>query len=128
MKDSPFSVTLTARDQFNNTVPSFDGTVSLTGGIGGGTTGTLFNGSPVPTQSGSGNYTLGHSFTPSSDITVTAARSYFGTKMSIWTDAGLLLASVPITAPSGSWSETPFPARFNWKRVRRIGWRSIQGD
>src|SRR5205085_2117498 len=37
----------------------------------------------------------------------THVRHYFGTKVSIWTDAGVLLASQNVTSAPGIWRETP---------------------
>jgi len=34
-------------------------------------------------------------------------RHYFGSKVSLWTESGALLTSVPITAAPGNWSVTP---------------------
>jgi len=34
-------------------------------------------------------------------------RHYFGTKVSIWSDAGTLLASQNVTSAPGAWTETP---------------------
>src|SRR5262249_55528974 len=45
--------------------------------------------------------------TPNANLTVTHVRSYFGTRVSIWTDAGILLASQNVTSSAGAWVETP---------------------
>ena len=63
--------------------------------------------SPVHTNIGSGSYTLGYAFTPNTNLTVTAVRHYFGTKVEIWTDTGTLLASQNVTSVPGTWVETP---------------------
>jgi uncharacterized repeat protein (TIGR01451 family) len=41
---------------------------------------------------------------------VTHIRSYYGTKVSIWTDAGALLASQTVSGIAGSWTETQLPS------------------
>lgn len=101
----PFPVTITAQDALNNPIPAFSGTVTLTGLVGGGTTSDLL-GSPVHTHSSSGNWTLGYAFTPAANLTVTHVRHYFGTKVSIWTDTGTLLAAQNVTSTPGTWVET----------------------
>ena len=63
--------------------------------------------SPVANQTNTGSWTLGYAFTPSTNITVTHVRSYFGTKVSIWTDTGTLLASQSVSSVPATWVETP---------------------
>ncbi|MCK4718927.1 MAG: DUF4082 domain-containing protein, partial [Thermoplasmata archaeon] len=58
------------------------------------------------TTGAAGGYTLGWSFTPSEDITVNSVRHYFGTKVSIWTDGGALLAWENVNSIDGQWNET----------------------
>lgn len=121
--NQPFPVTITARDIAENVTTSFTGRVSLTAS-GGVTTGTLLN-SPVVSESFFSfvTQTLGYAFTPVADISVTALRSCCGSKVSIWTNSGQLLTSVPITAPHGAWSETPLAAPLQLKAgvTYRIG-------
>jgi autotransporter-associated beta strand protein len=62
--------------------------------------------SPVNTFSSSGTWTLGYAFTPNANLTVTHVRSYFGTKVEIWTDTGTLLASQSVSSVPGTWVET----------------------
>jgi hypothetical protein len=102
----PFAVTITAQDYFNGTATNFTGTVALSGSIGGSSTNTILP-APVNISSSSGAWTLGYAFTPSTNLTVTGVRSYFGTKVSIWTDGGTLLASQNVTSVPGTWVETP---------------------
>jgi hypothetical protein len=52
------------------------------------------------------DYTLGYSFTPGTNLVVPAVRSYFGDKVSIWTDSGVLLASRNVASVPGTWVET----------------------
>jgi uncharacterized repeat protein (TIGR01451 family) len=106
----PFSATITAVDTFNNPAPAFNGTANLTGTVGGGGFTGYVLGNILASSSSSGGYTLGYSFTPNTNLTVTHVRSYWGTKVSIWTDAGALLASQTVGGTSGSWTETPLPA------------------
>lgn len=54
-----------------------------------------------------GTFTLGYAFTPTTDLRVTHVRTYFGTKVSIWTDAGVLLAAQNVPSVPGTWMETP---------------------
>ena len=103
----PFGVTVTAQDYYNGIATNFTGTVTLSGvGEGGVTTNTILS-SPSYQSYSSGSYTLGYAFTPNTNMTVTHVRHYFGTKVSIWTDAGLLLASQNVTSVPGTWVETP---------------------
>ena len=103
----PFAVTITARDEFGSVVSNFTGSVSLSGWLDGGLTTNTILGSPVDTYSGSDNYTLGYAFTPNTNLTVTHVRHYFGSKVSIWTDGGALLAAQNVTSVPGTWMETP---------------------
>ncbi|WP_395741241.1 M36 family metallopeptidase [Prosthecobacter sp.] len=108
MVNAPFPVTVSAKDASGATMTNYEGTVSLSGGIGGtGTRGTLLNSPDYSFTYNNGAFTLGYAFTPSRDITVNAVRSYSGSKVSIWTDAGALLVSAAVTGPNGTWTETP---------------------
>lgn len=104
---APFAVTLTAQDYFNSTASNFNGAVMLSGI---GTTNSILGG---PAHSGSAvksATTVGYAFTPNADLTVTHVRHYFGTKVSIWTDAGVLLATQQVASVLGTWVETPLAA------------------
>ena len=101
----PFNVTLVAQDTFNRTVTNFTGTVALSGGTGAMPT-NIFGGADF-TNSFDGDYTLGFSFVPKVDITVTHFRHYTGTRVSLWTDAGAVLASRTVASSPGTWLETP---------------------
>ena len=103
----PFSVTISAQDYYNTTASNFTGTVALSGeGGGGGTTNKIF-GDVASASYSSGTYTMGFAFTPNTNIVVTHVRSYSGTKVSIWTATGTLLASQPVSGTAGTWTETP---------------------
>lgn len=103
--DAPFSVSIAAEDAFNNLVTNFTGTAALGGGTGAMPT-NFFGGAPF-TNSGTGDFTIGFSFVPKADLTVTHFRHYSGTKVSLWTDTGLQLASEIVSSSSGNWLETP---------------------
>ncbi len=106
----PFAVTLTAQDAFNVTVSNYSGMLPVRAtGPGALRTNTVL-GEVVHTSSGSGNFTLGYSFTPKTNLTVTHVRHYSGTKVSIWTDAGVLVASQNVSSSVGSWRETALAA------------------
>jgi uncharacterized repeat protein (TIGR01451 family) len=102
----PFAVTITAQDYFNGTATNFTGAVALSGSTGASSTNTILP-APAYISSSSGDWTLGYAFTPSTNLTVTGVRSYFGTKVSIWTAGGTLLASQNVTSVPGTWVETP---------------------
>jgi uncharacterized repeat protein (TIGR01451 family) len=102
----PFGVTVTAKDGASNTVTTFSGPVALSAAKGGGSVTATMLSNMSHVSSGSGGYTLGQSFTPSTDIAVTHFRHYFGTKVSIWTDAGILVTSKGVVSTPGTWVET----------------------
>ncbi len=103
----PFAATVTARDYFDNIVSNYTGPASLSGyAITSETSGTILG---APTHSFADTptpYTLGYSFTPNTDLIVTHVRHYFGSKVSIWTEDGNLLASQVVTSVPGTWKET----------------------
>ena len=103
----PFSVTLTAKDVNGYTATGDNGTATLSGLTGTTTTGTIL-GQPTPTWSGNyGTFTMGYSFTPSSNLLITGVEHYFGSKISIWTDSGTLLASQTYAVAAPGWAATP---------------------
>ncbi len=67
---------------------------------------SILNGTVAANSSG-GTYTLGYTFTPSSTLTVTGVRRYFGTKISVWDNAGTLLMTQACSGTDGVWSTTP---------------------
>ncbi len=101
----PFAVTVTALDYEGGVVTDYTGPLPL---VARTPSTQVFNflGNIPPTTSFSGNYTVGFGFTPTTDITVTHFRHYFGTKASIWTDNGNLLVSQPLFGATGTWNET----------------------
>ena len=103
----PFAVTVTAQDVLNRTVINFNGSVNLTDISGGGQITNRILGNISQDLSSSGSYTLGYSFTPTNDLVVTHVRYYWGSKVSVWTDAGVLLATQIVVSTPGSWLETP---------------------
>ena len=105
-----FPVTLTAKDANGYTATGYNGTATLSGAVGSTTTAMLM-GEPTPDWSGNyGTYTLGYSFTPSATITVTDVLHYFGSKISIWTDSGTLVASQTFALAGAGWMDTPLAA------------------
>jgi len=76
------------------------------------------------------NLTVGYSFTPNADLTVTHVRHYFGTKVSIWTDSGTLVGTQDVVSIPGTWVETPLtaPIRLNAGTKYRIGCFSGAGS
>jgi uncharacterized repeat protein (TIGR01451 family) len=126
----PFSITITARDAGNAVISNFHGTVALGGLVAGGTTFTSILNSPVPDNNFPGDFTLGYSFTPDVDITVTAVRHFFGTKVSIWTDTGTLLMAQPVTSVPGTWVETPLntPIALSAGTTYRVAAYTSGGD
>ncbi len=125
----PFGVTIVAKDAFETTVSNFTGTVEL-GVSGGGLATNTILGGMVHTTSSSGTYTLGYAFTPNANLTVSHVRSYSGTKVSIWTDAGVLVASRNVSGPAGSWTETPLasPVTLTAGTTYRLGFYTSGGS
>jgi uncharacterized repeat protein (TIGR01451 family) len=121
--NSAFPVTVTAVDSVNSVVTSFNGTVNLSAL----TTNTLPSGtilgSPSWQVGANGPVTVGYSFTPSTSLTVTHVRHYSGSKVSIWTDAGVLLASQNVVSTERVWLETalPSPITLQANTTYRVG-------
>ncbi|MBC8094311.1 MAG: DUF11 domain-containing protein [Akkermansiaceae bacterium] len=105
--NEPFPVTITAKDAFGTTLTAFTGPVTLSGAAGVGEPTQRILGGVVHSTSFGGDYTVGFSFTPNTNLVVTHVRHYSGTKVSIWTDAGTLIVSQPVTGTGGTWTETP---------------------
>ncbi|HEX5218762.1 MAG TPA: M36 family metallopeptidase [Verrucomicrobiae bacterium] len=103
---APFSATITALDYYDNPATNFTGTVNLNATAGGAQATNFILGNITHSSSLSGNFTLGYSFTPSTNLTVTHVRRYFGAKISIWNNNGTLLASQNVTGANGVWTET----------------------
>ena len=102
-----FPVTLTAKDANGYTATGYSGAVTLSGQVGSLTTGMVL-GEPTPTTYyNNGTWSLGYSFTPSTTITVTDVLHYFGSKISIWTNSGTLVASQTFSASNPGWLDTP---------------------
>jgi hypothetical protein len=101
-----FATTLTALDASDNPVSNFNGTVNLSGYTGTGTGSQTILSNLASTSSSTGTYTLGWSFTPTSNIQLTHVRSYFGSKVSIWSNIGTLLGSTAVSGAAGTWTET----------------------
>ena len=109
-KNVPFGVTVTAQDFLGHNVTDFAGSVALSAlTVGGGVTNRMMEGLS-PASTGSGTKTWGYPFTPTNNLTVTHVSSYFGTKVSLWTGRGALLATQLVASPGGVWSETALSA------------------
>ncbi len=105
--NTPFATTVTAKDANGNTATNFNGTVAFAGVNLNDATNSLLS-SPSPAYSSStAIMTVGYEFTPTNDIYVTDVRSYAGSKVSIWTDTGFLMASQNVTSVPGTWADTP---------------------
>jgi uncharacterized repeat protein (TIGR01451 family) len=105
--NSPFAVTITAKDIFNDTIVGFGNRVALNGRTGGGFATTNILGNRAFEFNGNGDYTIGNAFTPKTNILVTHVRHYWGTRVSIWDDATNLLATTPVSSVISNWVETP---------------------
>jgi uncharacterized repeat protein (TIGR01451 family) len=121
----PFPVTIAALDYSNNLATNFTGAVSLSASVGGlGTNTILGNRCCSPYWSLQSTVTVGYSITPNANLTVTQVRSYSGSKVSIWTDAGVLLASQNVSNIPNTWVETPLssPLQLNAGNTYRIAY------
>jgi uncharacterized repeat protein (TIGR01451 family) len=98
-------VMLTAEDGFNTVVTNFTGTVAFSARSGPLPT-NIFGGAGFSNHF-QGDYTLGYTFIPKMDLLVTSFLHYTGTKISLWTDGGVLLASETVTSIPGTWLEAP---------------------
>lgn len=103
----PLPVSLDARDYFGASVSDYNGPVILAAlGFDPENTSTLLSTNNA-SHSTSGGATWGYAFTPNTDIVVTQVRHYFGSKVSIWTDDGSLVASQNVSSTPGTWQDTP---------------------
>jgi hypothetical protein len=108
----PIHVTILAEDASNNLV-DFRLPVTVSAVMAGNAPGTntILN-SPTAQYSADDatEYVLGYAFTPSANLEVTAVRTYFGDKVSIWTAGGQLITSQTVVSVPGTWVDTPLPA------------------
>lgn len=101
-----FEVTVTAQSSSGGTATDFSGAASFSGAVSGWATNTLLGAVSVDGP-WVGSYTDGYLFTPSENIQVTAIRYDEGSKVSIWTAEGTVVASQPVTSAPGMWLQTP---------------------
>jgi hypothetical protein len=106
--DAPFAVTLSARDATNGVIGSYNGIAALSGYNSGyaGTNIILGNLTSYNYIYSSSDMTLGYSFTPSTNLMITAVRSYVGDRVSIWTESGTRLLSYGTANFDGVWIES----------------------
>jgi len=100
--DTQIPVTVTAEDVLNSPVTNFTGAVAFSAKVASATV----LGDALFISPGTGDYTIGYSFVPKSDLTLTHFRHYFGTKVSLWNETGALLASAQVSSDDGTWQET----------------------
>ncbi|MDB6035740.1 MAG: hypothetical protein JWM16_6078 [Verrucomicrobiales bacterium] len=105
----PVPVAVVARDFFEKVITNFEGSVKLQAGIGTDPEQKNILGDLLHTDTFEGDYTISYGFTPSVDMIVTGVRHYVGTKVSIWTAGGQLVAAVPVVSTLGTWLETQLP-------------------
>jgi hypothetical protein len=106
---TPFGVTITAHNVTNGPAASFTGPVSLSAYASGVLSTNTIVGNLGASQNDvdySYGWTYGYTFTPNTNIQVISVRTYSGSKVSIWTDTGTLLAEQAVTSPAGTWTET----------------------
>ncbi|MBC8094310.1 MAG: DUF11 domain-containing protein, partial [Akkermansiaceae bacterium] len=108
--NEPFPVTIMAKDGAGITVSNFTGPVTLAAFTGSSISNRILGDLGGASTGNSGPYTMGYSFTPNTNLTVTHVRHFFGNRISIWTDNGVLLASQNVISTPGTWVETPLAA------------------
>ncbi|MFT3787559.1 MAG: pre-peptidase C-terminal domain-containing protein [Tepidisphaeraceae bacterium] len=102
----PFTATATAYDDWGNIATSFNGSAGLSALVGTTASQAMIGNLGYASSYASSNYTLGYNFTPTTPFQVTHVRSFFGTKVSIWTSTGTVLASQAVAGTPGTWTET----------------------
>lgn len=118
-----FPLAVVARDTAGNRVPNYEGAVSMWAASAGLTKTNTFLPNTSFNRTATGTRTLGLRFSLSSTITVTHVRSFWGSKVSIWTDAGQLVVSKAVSGSSGQWTETALdsPLTLNGGSTYRVG-------
>ena len=106
-QDAAFPMTLTAVDANGYTVTNFSGTVNLSGMAAPTTSDSILGQPSVSNYNNNGTWTLGYSFTPSSNLWVSNVLHCFGDKVSIWTAGGQLVASQTFALSRPGWVATP---------------------
>jgi len=104
MTGQPFTVTNTADDP-NGFQVNFMLPVNLSAwapGAGPATNNLLGSPGAQEVDPGNNEATLGYSFTPGTNLVVSGVLSYFGDKVSLWTDSGVLLASQHVASVEGT--------------------------
>ena len=126
---TPFAVGLNAEDVHGAVVTGYAGSASISAWFDAETTNTVY-GSANHNSSSSSTGTRGIRVTPSSDLTVTHVRHYWGGKVSIWKDDGTLLASKTVTSTPETWLETPLdePITLLAGQTYRIGAYYVSGS
>lgn len=120
----PMPVSIAALDTFDSLMTNFNGSVRLSAEVPQPPVIAPALGNITHLNSFSGGFfTIGYFFVPTNDIRVIRLRSYSGTKVSIWNDAGVLLLSQPVASNPGAWSETTLavPLELSDGNTYRIG-------
>lgn len=134
----PFAVTVTAVDAQERPVAGFLGPVTLAATSNSATTDTLLRAVEVPQATLVGDFTAGYSFTPRANLFLTHLRHYSGSRVSLWTDDGVLLLSQAVHSPAGAWQETPLATPLElrggvryrlgvYANAQQISWRRDGG-
>ncbi len=127
--NTPFGVTITAQNLINGPATAFTGPVTLSASASGiGASSTVTGNQNANAYLSGSEMTHGYAFTPSTNVLITAVRSYSSDQVSIWTDSGTLLGSQS-TSSSGAWVETPMttPIALSAGTTYRVGARIPAG-
>jgi hypothetical protein len=104
---APFPVTLSAQDRFGNPVTAFNGPVNLTASFTATLSQPMYASTATFPLVDNVDLTNAYSFRPIATTVITHFRTFYGTKVSLWTDSGTLLATQAVTGAPGTWTETP---------------------
>lgn len=119
-----FPLLVYAKDATNGTIRTYTGAANLTATTNQFSAPTnLLSKTTWDSGTSDNNVVRGLRFTPSSDIILTHLRRYFGSKVSVWTDNGILLVSKNIDEVRQVWTEIKLdvPIRLYSGHTYRIG-------
>ena len=102
-----FGATITAQDVNNQTVTNYTGMLALSSTADGGKTTNTILGNVITTGQGPTELYSRLCFYAKHQHHRDPCASLFGSKVSIWTDSGTLLATQNVISVPGTWVETP---------------------
>lgn len=117
------TVTLSARDSSGALVSDVPGSLRLSVEAPPGPRYRLIDEVTVTTSQTFSPFTFGYAFRPSTELLLTHFRRWAGQKVSLWSDDGVLIATVDFPTASAPWQsqELPSPIRLQAGRRYRLG-------